>query len=322
MGINSYNKTGKTAKWPLELFDPSPYLKRETNTVPDERHGQAIVINAILLELEAIEKVLGTLPGWQEGETFLDLTLGNMIYGDGSTGDVTVSTGITLTADVYYNDLTVTSAGSIKTDGYRIFVRGQMTIDSSGVIERDGNAGVVSTGGAALTTRVVGGGTAGGDDDTNGTNATSALGGAGGDGGGGATGGTVTVPAVNPGKKDIAVATRMTWRNDRFTGGAGGGGGSSANGGGGGGGAGLILIAARRITNNGTISAIGGAGDDGQSGDAGGGGGGGGGFISILSSQAIDGNAPDVSGGLGGSLSGSGANGSAGSDGASQVVIL
>lgn len=51
-------------------------------------------------------------------------------FGDGSDGDVTISTPTTLTRDMYYNNLTVND--TLTTDGYRIFVKD--TLDGTGTI--------------------------------------------------------------------------------------------------------------------------------------------------------------------------------------------
>ena len=64
------------------------------------------------------------------------------VYGSGIDGDVTVSSVVTLTSDMFYNSLTITSAGVLLTNGYRVFVRNTLTLDghigigsvSSGVV--------------------------------------------------------------------------------------------------------------------------------------------------------------------------------------------
>lgn len=52
-------------------------------------------------------------------------------FGDGSDGDVTISSATTLTKDMYYNNLTVND--TLTTDGYKIFVKG--TLDGTGTID-------------------------------------------------------------------------------------------------------------------------------------------------------------------------------------------
>jgi hypothetical protein len=68
-------------------------------------------------------------------------------FGDGSDGDVTISTGTTITRDMYYNDLIVND--TLITNGYRVFVAG--TLSGTGTIKAaDGNNG--TNGANAFTT--------------------------------------------------------------------------------------------------------------------------------------------------------------------------
>ena len=55
----------------------------------------------------------------------------NFDFGDGSDGDVTISSPTTLTRDMFYNNLTVNS--TLSTDGFRIFVKG--ILSGNGTIE-------------------------------------------------------------------------------------------------------------------------------------------------------------------------------------------
>ncbi len=88
-----------------------------------------------------------------------------LFYGDGSDGDVTISSTTTLTRDMYYNNLTVNSSQTLNTNGYRIFVKGILT--NNGYIQNNGSNGVPGNltggspgyGGAAGT--LGGGGTGG-----------------------------------------------------------------------------------------------------------------------------------------------------------------
>lgn len=108
--------------------------------------------------------------------------------GDGVDGDVTISSPVTLTRDMFYNNLTVNS--TLTTDGYRIFVKD--TLSGSGTIKW----GVPNAGGNGqqITANTnAGGGSAGaqsGSGDlknmagqTGGTNGSCTAGGAGGSGG-------------------------------------------------------------------------------------------------------------------------------------------
>ena len=60
-------------------------------------------------------------------------------FGDGSDGDVTITTTVTLTRDMFYNNLTVNSPGILDPNGYKIYVRG--TLSGNGTIRSNGNAG-------------------------------------------------------------------------------------------------------------------------------------------------------------------------------------
>ena len=87
-------------------------------------------------------------------------------FGDGSDGDVTISSTTTLTEDMYYNNLTVNSGVALNTGGYRIYVKDTLTVN--GVIRNNGSDG---------------------DDGGNGTGD---AGGSGGSGGAGGAGGTLS----------------------------------------------------------------------------------------------------------------------------------
>lgn len=77
-------------------------------------------------------------------------------FGDGSDGDVTISSPTTLVRDMFYNSLVVTS--TLTTDGYRIFVKG--TISGSGTIDwGTPNPGANGTAGAGSDSTPAAGGT-------------------------------------------------------------------------------------------------------------------------------------------------------------------
>ena len=64
------------------------------------------------------------------------------IFGSGVDSDATITGGTTtLTTDKFYNDLTITGTGILVTNGYRVFVKGTLTINASGVIKWNGNDG-------------------------------------------------------------------------------------------------------------------------------------------------------------------------------------
>jgi len=60
-------------------------------------------------------------------------------FGDGSDGDVTITSETTLTRDMYYNNLTIAQGAILNPNGYRIFVKN--TLINNGVLRRNGNPG-------------------------------------------------------------------------------------------------------------------------------------------------------------------------------------
>ncbi len=271
-------------------------------------------------------------------------------YGDGSDGDVVIGAGTTtLTRDMYYDDLTLGATSILATAGFRVFVRGTLTIASGGYIHANGSDGVAgdgtgNPGGAGAVTGSVLGGTAGGASGNNangtaGTNATVALGGAGGTGGNGsdgrtgAAGGTATVPVATAGGYRHLFAALGHLHGSaylQFTGGAGGGGaggGTSGDGGSGGGGGGVLIVWARIavIAGTGALRANGGVGGAAYTGpDAagnGGGGGGGGGVVFFVCRQRSGAGTITADGGAGGALFGTGTVGAAGSAGRTFEMV-
>jgi hypothetical protein len=72
-------------------------------------------------------------------------TLDVSIFGDGSDGDVTISSPTTITRDMYYNNLVLTD--TLTTNGFRVFVKG--TVSGAGKIANNGSAGGNGTTGGA-----------------------------------------------------------------------------------------------------------------------------------------------------------------------------
>lgn len=100
-----------------------------------------------------------------EGE--VDGTMINVnVFGDGSDGDVTISADTTLTRDMFYNSLTVNSTKVVTTGGYRIFVKGTLTVNGSIMY----NGGTGGTGGNGSTSAA---------DGSQGTNGTAGIAGTG-----------------------------------------------------------------------------------------------------------------------------------------------
>jgi hypothetical protein len=154
----------------------------------------------------------------------------NDVFGNGADGDLTISSNTSLTRDTFLNDLTIDAGFTLTTAGFRLFVKGTLTIASTGVIGFNGvngnngnngsgtSFGTGGAGGASLadgnlkgseagkngTSGGAGGNGGSGNPGSNGTNGTAitnsfadsysqagSTGGAGGTGGtGGGTGGT------------------------------------------------------------------------------------------------------------------------------------
>lgn len=246
------------------------------------------------------------------------------LHGTGQDGVVTISVNTTLTRDMYYESLTVNSGIRLTADGYRVFVRGLLTLN-----------GTISHNGVAAT-NVLGGGLGGGSPTTtNGGNGTSessignyhgGAGGAGGTGPGGSagSGGTLAIwGEISGGSRTLAgmpqaLTGRIITGSNIVGGGAGGGAGAGSGtqaGGPGGAGGGVCMVVAARLAGTGTIEAKGQAGSNTANNNSGGGGGGGGGVVVLVSTTLTNPYTLDVSGGTGGTGAGTGGAGVAGSAG-------
>ena len=205
------------------------------------------------------------------------------LFGDGSDGDGTVSSADTLTRDMYFEDLAIAPGAVLKTGGFRIFVRETLTLGDQAVISRDGNNGVSTQEGAALTGGTLGGSTSGGSVNTSACEAPDVSNSLGGRGAFDPTlspgSGVVSLPPEGEGGAAIfrsahAAISGRTLKGDRVMGGSGGAGSAPCNAGGGSGG-GVVVVAARRVSVTGTarLSVRGGNGTH-TTGSSGGGGGG------------------------------------------------
>jgi hypothetical protein len=222
----------------------------------------------------------------------------NTLFGDGSDGDVTISSGTTtLTRDMFYNNLTVNGTGVLVTAGYEIFVKGTLTVDgssgakihNSGVDGSDGQFSAVSSlggaGGAGGLSGKYKGGVAGGDGGngvsnsnglpgTNGlpsgtysiTNVVGTAGGTGGTSirtpGAGGTAGIVTSVAVNKPRSILNLSFIEVV-------------------------AGSAVIASQSLSGGAGGGGAGSGGNGGYSGGGGGGGGGNGGIV-VICANALD----------------------------------
>jgi hypothetical protein len=135
--------------------------------------------------------------------------LRSSVFGDGSDGDVTISSSTTLSRDMYYDNLTVNS--TLTTNGYRIFVKG--TISGTGTIRYP-----VANNGSNGATNSGNDGGAGGNGGTafNGGILKNTAGGKGGNGG--VAGGAGQVGSINLGQ--IGATTSGNGGNGGTNGGA------------------------------------------------------------------------------------------------------
>jgi hypothetical protein len=214
------------------------------------------------------------------------------LFGDGSDGDVTISSATTLSRDMYYHNLTIAAGQTLNSGGYRIFVAGTLTFDAGAAIARNGNDGPANVAQApALAPGTLGGSGAGGFGacGTPGGSTTNSLGGSGGNGACGAKG-TATPPSAGVGGAQIfdgaiAALSGRTLDGSQVIGGAGGGDDGGGIGDSGGSGGGVVVVAARSVSVAATaqIAANGGHGGPGNGTGGNGGGGGGGGVVVVIS---------------------------------------
>jgi len=274
------------------------------------------------------------------------------VFSDGSDGDVTIAAGTTtLTRDMNYNNLTIQANGILKPAGYRIFVKGTLTINATGSINDNGNDASGTTAGALLSSprgslgagggaggagrATTGAGSAGGGSGGNSSLNSNNLfpaGGTGGTAGGVNTGGTAgSGAAPSPTQKwsgTNAILTGRTYSGGAWNGGGGGSGGGcditggASSSGGGGGGAGIVYICAYNIVNNGSISANGGAGANATGVLAGGGGGGGGGLVGIITATNTGLGVVTANGGTAGTSVGSAGAPTAAQPGCVGIMVL
>ena len=280
------------------------------------------------------------------GDT-LSQTYGLGYFGDGSDGDAIITGSLTASRELYYNNLSITGTGSLRPNGWRIFVKETLTIETSASIHDDGNVPVGTTGGIGYTVRnYLGAASANGggaiiNSAAGGNNGAGAIntslnslglppsGGAGGTAGvrAGGNGGSAT--QTSPQQKWNGRLYEGRWTGGGFNGGAGGGSGGCAvanpalASGAGAAGGGIVWVAAKNVLNSGRISANGGNGAaaSGSAGAAAGGGGGAGGLAYLITKSTSYG-VVTADGGSGGAGVVGGGSGNPGASGSVAVVVL
>ncbi len=323
-------------------FATGPIIGQPTKVAPVSGMVQDGFVPADYLRAENVNFQIGNHADWIN---YLDSN--SQWFGDASDGNQASGFGtITLAKDTNYGNLTLSATDLLKSNAYRIFVDGTLTIASGGKISFAGADAPSQLGGLGISDHSLGGSSSGADAVLNnpGGNAGSfsnALGGQGGDGGASST-------ANAGGSGGIATqltAAQGTWRNypnminayafspagavGIQAGGAGGGGGSTAIilGGGGGASGGVVMICARHLVLAGAsaIDIHGGAGHAGLAGGGGGGGGGGSGGLALIVYRTCNGTLSsfvNVTGGAAGAGTGGGVNGNAGGTGALYSLVI
>jgi hypothetical protein len=131
------------------------------------------IANNVVTNAKAAQMAANTIKGNNTGstanasdltvtqvQTMLGLIHDGALFGDGSDGDVTISSGTTtLARNMYYNNLTLNGTGILNTKQHAVFVRGTLDIKSAqtGAIINNGSSGGNSAGavagaaGAAIT---------------------------------------------------------------------------------------------------------------------------------------------------------------------------
>jgi hypothetical protein len=204
------------------------------------------------------------------------------LFGSGADGDETIDSRVSLERDTYYDDLTLAPDAELRTNGFRLFVAGTLTMGNGSNINRNGPDTISECEASALSPRTLGGSGAGGCNSVDGGYGGDVSNSLGGEGGGtGDARGSAATPGINVGGEQIFESATQaligrTLDGALVNGGAGGEGSSPAVGGGAGGG--VVVIAARNVSVSGpaSISADGGSGHYG----------GGGGVVVVVSSSS------------------------------------
>lgn len=124
-----------------------------------------------------------------------------MWFGDGSDGALTISSGTTtITRDMFYNDLTISSSGKMNTSGYRVHVLRTLDISAAGVDAIFANAQAGVRDGTDSVANAQG---SGGSGTLSGTETLATSGSGGGNGGTGGTGAGAQAAAAGGGSNCI-----------------------------------------------------------------------------------------------------------------------
>lgn len=87
------------------------------------------------------------------------------VYGSGVDGNVVITSNVSLSRDMHYNNLTINSGVHLNTNGFRVFVRGTLTLNGSIGVRNNVSvasgtvSGNVTTSGSSVTYSIGGSGT-------------------------------------------------------------------------------------------------------------------------------------------------------------------
>jgi hypothetical protein len=121
-----------------------------------------ILISLFLLLINFNDKNIGTSSPTRYVKFNADDSIRGVVYpyGDGSDGDVVISSTTTLTRNMFYNNLTINTSTSLLPSGFIIYVKGTLTVN--GKISFNGNNGSSASSSANATTITNTPGTSGG----------------------------------------------------------------------------------------------------------------------------------------------------------------
>jgi len=85
------------------------------------------------------------------GSGIIDALIGSSVLDYGPIGTPFVPVSSSEGRDAVYGDLTINNLVSVRSNGFKTFVLGTMTVNSGGIWHNDGNPGVLQAAGAGLT---------------------------------------------------------------------------------------------------------------------------------------------------------------------------
>lgn len=136
IGINASSTTGMG-------FDGNGALyQKVSSSLYSDSDGIGVTVNTLVAGGVATSTPTANAIPVANGVGKLDSNwLPGGFFGNGSDGDVTISTNTSLSRDMYYNNLTINTGVVLNPNGYRIFVKGILDCVGTGKIASNGNNG-------------------------------------------------------------------------------------------------------------------------------------------------------------------------------------